>query len=87
MSGEQKAVQQAESQKSAVNDQDLAVERKQALAEHIRALRKVLIISTAAVLIVFAVLFYGFCDMLAGFILIPVKARGIDVISTAIREC
>ena len=86
MSGEQKAVQQAESQKSAVNDQDLAVERKQALAEHIRALHKVLIISTAAVLIVFAVLFYGFCDMLAGFILIPVKARGIDVISTAVSD-
>ena len=86
MSSGQEAEKQAEAGKNAANGQDAAVEKKQALAEHIRALRRVLIISTAAVLVVFAVLFYGFCDTLATFILLPVKARGIDVISTAVSD-
>ncbi len=86
MSTEQEVKQTAGTGQTPVSEQDLAVEKKQALAEHIRALRKVLIVSTAAVLIVFVALFYGFCDMLAGFILIPVKARGIDVISTAVSD-
>ena len=86
MSGEQETIRQAEPVKSTADEQDLAVEKKQALAEHFRALRRVLIISAAAVLVVFAVPFYGFCDTLATFILIPVKARGIDVISTAVSD-
>ena len=86
MSSEQEVIRQTETEKSTQNDQDLTVEKKQALAEHVRALRKVLIISTAAVLIMFAVLFYGFCDALASFILLPVRARGIDVISTAVSD-
>ncbi len=86
MSSVEKAAQPAEPAQKAENERDLAVEKKQALAEHIKALRKVLIVSTASVLVVFAVLFYGFCDPLVSFILQPVKARGIEVISTAVSD-
>ena len=58
------------------------IERKQALAVHIKALRKVLIVSASAVLIAFLVLFYGFCTPLVDFVLEPVRSRGIEVIST-----
>ena len=85
MSEGQKAAQQAGTAK-VENAQDLNVEKKQALAEHIRALRKVLIVSASAVLVVFAVLFYGFCDPLVAFILQPVRDRGIEVISTAVSD-
>lgn len=86
MSSVEKAAQPAEPAQKAENERDLAVEKKQALAEHIKALRKVLIVSTVSVLVVFAVLFYGFCDPLVSFILQPVKARGIEVISTAVSD-
>ena len=62
------------------------VETKQAIVEHIRALRKVLIISASAILIAFVVLFYGFCDPLVDFILQPVRERGISVVSTAVSD-
>ncbi len=62
------------------------VEKKQALYEHVKALRKVLIVSVAAVLVVFAVLFYLFCTPLVDFILQPVRERGIDVITTAVSD-
>ena len=62
------------------------IERKQALAVHIKALRKVLIVSASAVLIAFLVLFYGFCTPLVDFVLEPVRSRGIEVISTAVSE-
>lgn len=39
-------------------------ERKQALTEHIKALRKMLIVSVGAVLVAFVVLFYLFCSPL-----------------------
>ncbi len=61
-------------------------ERKQALAEHIKALRKMLIVSVGAVLVAFVVLFYLFCSPLVDFILAPVRERGIEVISTAVSE-
>lgn len=61
-------------------------ERKQALAEHIRALRKMLIVSVSAVLIAFLLLFYLACSPLVDFLLDPVRARGIEVISTAVSE-
>lgn len=62
------------------------VEKKQALYEHVKALRKVLIVSVAAVLVVFAVLFYLFCTPLVDFVLQPVRERGIDVITTAVSD-
>ena len=66
--------------------QDAArIARKQALSMHIRALRRVLIVSASAVLIAFMVLFYLFCTPL-DFVLEPVRSRGIEVISTAVSE-
>lgn len=67
--------------------QDAArIARKQALSVHIKALRKVLIVSASAVLIAFMVLFYLFCTPLVDFVLEPVRSRGIEVISTAVSE-
>ena len=67
--------------------QDAArIARKQALSMHIRALRRVLIVSASAVLIAFMVLFYLFCTPLVDFVLEPVRSRGIEVISTAVSE-
>ena len=48
-----------------------AAEKKEALAEHLRAFRKMLIVSVAVVFVVFFVLFYLFCTPLVDFILIP----------------
>ena len=60
--------------------------KKQALTEHILALRKVLIVSLAAVAIAFVLLFYLACDPLVDFVLRPVRSRGIDIISMAVSE-
>lgn len=62
------------------------VEKKQAMASHLAALRKVLIISLAAVGVAFVALFYLFCTPLVDFVLAPVRSRGIDVITTAVSE-
>ena len=63
-----------------------AAEKKEALATHLKAFRKMLIVSVAAVFIVFFVLFYLFCTPLVDFILIPVRSRGIEVITTAVSD-
>ena len=60
--------------------------KKEALYEHIRALRRVLIISAAAVGVLFVLFFYMFCNQLVDFVLSPVRSRGIDVIATAVSE-
>ena len=60
--------------------------KKEALYEHIRALRRVLIISAAAVGVLFVLFFYLFCNQLVDFVLSPVRSRGIDVIATAVSE-
>ncbi len=62
------------------------LEHKSALTEHIKALRRVLIVSVSAVGIAFLVLFYLCCTPLVDFVLDPVRSRGIDVISTAVSE-
>lgn len=61
-------------------------DKKEALYEHIRALRRVLIISAAAVGVLFVLFFYLFCNQLVDFVLAPVRSRGIDVIATAVSE-
>lgn len=63
-----------------------AAEKKEALAEHLRAFRKMLIVSVAAVFVIFFVLFYLCCTPLVDFILIPVRSRGIEVITTAVSD-
>ena len=62
------------------------VEARQAFSDHVRALRRVVLISLGAVLVAFAVLFYGFCDRLTAFVMQPVTARGIQAISTAVSD-
>lgn len=61
-------------------------EKREAFAENVRAMRKVLIVSVIAVVILFLVFFYLFCDPLMDFILEPVRSRGIDMIATAVAE-
>lgn len=61
-------------------------EKRQAIAAHVKALRRVLIVSVAAVAVLFLLLFYLFCTPLVDFVLAPVRARGIDVIATAVSD-
>lgn len=60
--------------------------KSEALFEHIRALRRVLVVSVAAVGCLFVLFFYLFCDPLVNFVLAPVRSRGIDIIATAVSE-
>ena len=60
--------------------------QKEALYEHIRALRRVLVVSAAAVGVLFVLFFYLFCNPLVDFVLAPVRSRGIDIIATAVSE-
>ena len=58
----------------------------QMLAEHLLALRKVLVISVAAVGVVFLIIFYALRTPLVDFILAPLRARGIEVVATHVSE-
>jgi len=64
----------------------MSEDKKQALFEHVRALRRVLVVSAAAIAILFVLFFYLFCDPLVDFMLHPLRSRGIQVISTAVSE-
>ena len=64
----------------------MSTDQKQPLFEHIRALRRALLISVAAVGILFVLFFYLCCDQLVDFVLMPVRSRGIAMISTAVSE-
>ncbi|MDD6143823.1 MAG: twin-arginine translocase subunit TatC [bacterium] len=64
----------------------MSTDKKQALYEHVMALRRVFLVSLAAVGILFVLFFYLFCDQLVDFVLYPVRSRGISVISTAVSE-
>ena len=61
-------------------------EKREAFFEHVRALRKVLVVSVVAVLVLFVLFFYLLCDPLVNFVLAPVRSRGIDIIATAVSE-
>lgn len=58
----------------------------QSLGDHVKALRRVVLVSLGAVAVAFVILFYGFCDPLVNFILRPVTRRGISVIATAVTD-
>ena len=62
------------------------VERRQALMEHLRALRKVLVVCFSAMAIVFFLLFYLVCQPLVDFVMVPLRQREIHVIYTAVSE-
>lgn len=61
-------------------------DKREAFLENLRALRRVLVVSVIGVVALFLVLFYGFCDPLMDLILAPVRARGINMIATAVSE-
>ena len=60
--------------------------KKEALYEHVRALRRVLVVSAGAVGVLFVLFFYLLCNPLVDFMLAPVRSRGIDIIATAVSE-
>lgn len=60
--------------------------KRQVLAEHLRALRKVLIISVAAVAVAFLCIFYLVRMPLVEFILEPLRSREIEVVATHVSE-
>ena len=61
-------------------------EKREAFLENLRALRRVLVVSVIGVVVLFLILFYGFCDPLMDLILAPVRNRGINMIATAVSE-
>ena len=61
-------------------------ESKQSFLAHLTALRKVLIVSAAAICIAFLVVFYGLIDQLMALLIQPIMDRGIDIIYTAMSE-
>lgn len=61
-------------------------ESKQSFLAHLTALRKVLIVSAAAICIAFLVVFYGLIDQLMALLIQPIVDRGIDIIYTAMSE-
>jgi len=58
----------------------------QMLAEHLLAFRKVLVISVAAIGVIFFIIFYAFRMPLVDFILAPLRGRGIEVVATHVSE-
>ena len=60
--------------------------KREALIAHIYALRRMLVMIVATVVIVFAAMFYQMSQQLAAFLLRPLVSRGIDVISYRVSE-
>lgn len=60
--------------------------KRQVLAEHLKALRKVLVVCAIAVIAAFLVMFYFFREPLVMFILKPLHQREIEVIATQVSE-
>lgn len=63
-----------------------AEEEGLSLREHLMALRKVIIVSVAAVGVAFLVTFYLIIDPLMTWITAPIEQRGVQVIYTAVSE-
>ena len=61
-------------------------EKRQVIGEHLRAMRKMLIVCVAAIAVAFLLIFYLFCTPLVDFILEPLRTRGIEVIATHVSE-
>ena len=64
----------------------MSTDKKEALSVHLKAIRRVLIVSAATVGVLFLLFFYLLCEPLVDFVLAPVRARGIEVISTTVSE-
>jgi sec-independent protein translocase protein TatC len=61
-------------------------EQQLSLRDHLLALRKVVVVSLAAVGVAFLVSFYFIIDPLMAWITAPIAARGVQVIYTAVSE-
>lgn len=61
-------------------------ENKQSILAHLAALRKLLVISAAAIGISFVVIFYCFIDQLMALLVQPIVDRNIEIIYTAMSE-
>lgn len=72
--------------KPSVPEEDAVVSSRSALLSHLLALRKVLLISAAAVGIAFVLVFYLCIEQLMAAIISPIQQRGIEVIFTAMSE-
>ncbi len=66
--------------------EEAAAQARSPLLSHLLALRKVLIISAAAVAVAFFLVFYLAIDPLMAWIIGPIQARGIEIIYTAMSE-
>lgn len=60
--------------------------KKQVLAEHLKALRKTVVVIVFAIGAIFLVMFYLLRQPLISFVLAPLHARGIEVIATHVSE-
>ena len=74
-------------------EQAVPEEEEQALQDggapllvHLQALRRVLIVSAAAVAVAFVLVFYVAIEKLMGWIIGPITERGIEIIYTAMSE-
>jgi sec-independent protein translocase protein TatC len=76
-------VQPAEDTEEASPDSTLP---RQALPEHLKALRNIIIVSIVALAAGFLVMFLGFSDRLLAFMKAPISARGIDLIYLSLYE-
>ena len=61
-------------------------EKKESILTHLAALRKILLVSAAAIGICFLVIFYGFIDQLMTLLLQPIVDREIEIIYTTMSE-
>ena len=60
--------------------------KKQAILEHLSALRRTIVVSVVSIVLAFAVVFFGFSKQLVGFLMIPINSRGIDLIYISLYE-
>jgi len=60
--------------------------RRQTLLAHLRDLRKMLLISGAAILVSFVVIFFGFAEQLVEFLIGTIRAQNVEIIYTALTE-
>ena len=60
--------------------------KRQVLAEHLKALRKVFIVSLIAIAVLFVLTFYLLREPLMSFILAPLRERNIQVVTTQVSE-
>ena len=60
--------------------------KKQALLEHFKALRKTVIVSVVSIVIAFAIVFFGFSKQLVTLLMVPINARGIELVFISLYE-